>query len=208
MPLAITTKIAQEIKGVAYAPDDSFTVASGCTCSSASRIYEVHDRARRAHRPDTGTVALRAPHVALPLGLVLYFTAVPRADGAGRRSARRRRPRVVGVARAPREIGLLIENPFRRSLQLTQCTDAPGREIDETLALLHRRPSLPIIPLAPRPKRKKRKKKVPPPRTWPAPPLLPVIMYSEWGLPHSGRPSRSRTATDGDGAVVRTLNAL
>ena len=34
-----------------------------------------------------------------------------------------------------REIGLLIENPFRRSLQLTQCTDALGREIDETLAL-------------------------------------------------------------------------
>ena len=48
-------------------------------------------------------------------------------------------PVVVGLASwallGLREIGLLIENPFRRSLQLTQCTDALGREIDETLAL-------------------------------------------------------------------------
>merc|ERR1712167_111244 len=48
-------------------------------------------------------------------------------------------PAVVGLASwallGLREIGLLIENPFRRSLQLTQCTDALGREIDETLAL-------------------------------------------------------------------------
>ena len=35
--------------------------------------------------------------------MVLHAAALPRADGAGRRSARRRRPRVVGVARAPRD---------------------------------------------------------------------------------------------------------
>ena len=48
-------------------------------------------------------------------------------------------PAVVGVVAwallGLREIGLLIENPFRRSLQLTIVTDTLGREIDETLAL-------------------------------------------------------------------------
>ena len=32
------------------------------------------------------------------------------------------------------EIGLLIEDPFTRSLQLTMVTDTLGREIDETVA--------------------------------------------------------------------------
>ena len=48
-------------------------------------------------------------------------------------------PPVVGVVSwallGLREIGLLIENPFRRSLQLTMVTDTLGREIDETVAL-------------------------------------------------------------------------
>ena len=153
MPLAITTKIAQEIKGVAYAPDDSFE--RGCftgssasristQASSGSRVYllklkrvaDLRSTIARAERIVQTPVPLHyARHTSrflsvwcftLPLCLAPTVPAVVL-------------PVVVGLASwallGLREIGLLIENPFRRSLQLTQCTDALGREIDETLAL-------------------------------------------------------------------------
>ena len=134
MPLAITTKIAQEIKGVAYAPDDSFTVRERLYL--LKRVADLRSTIARAERIVQTPVPLHyARHTSrflsvwcftLPLCLAPTVPAVVL-------------PVVVGLASwallGLREIGLLIENPFRRSLQLTQCTDALGREIDETLAL-------------------------------------------------------------------------
>jgi predicted membrane chloride channel (bestrophin family) len=134
MPLAIKTKIAQEIKGVAYAPDDSFTVRERLYLFK--RVADLRSTIARAERIVQTPVPLHyARHTSrflsvwcftLPLCLAPTVPAVVL-------------PVVVGLASwallGLREIGLLIENPFRRSLQLTQCTDALGREIDETLAL-------------------------------------------------------------------------
>ena len=133
MPSAITTKIAQEIKGVAYAPDDSFTVRERLYL--LKRVADLRSTIARAERIVQTPVPLHyARHTSrflsvwcftLPLCLAPTVPAVVL-------------PVVVGLASwallGLREIGLLIENPFRRSLQLTQCTDALGREIDETLA--------------------------------------------------------------------------
>ena len=134
MPLAISTKLAQEIKGVAYAPDDSFTVRERLYL--LKRVADLRSTIARAERIVQTPVPLDyALHTSrflsvwcftLPLCLAPTVPAVVL-------------PVVVGLASwallGLREIGLLIENPFRRSLQLTQCTDALGREIDETLAL-------------------------------------------------------------------------
>jgi predicted membrane chloride channel (bestrophin family) len=134
MPLAITTKIAQEIKSVSYAPDDSFTVRERLYL--LKRVADLRSTIARAERIVQTPVPLHyARHTSrflsvwcftLPLCLAPTVPAVVL-------------PVVVGLASwallGLREIGLLIENPFRRSLQLTQCTDALGREIDETLAL-------------------------------------------------------------------------
>ena len=74
------------------------------------------------------------------------------AEGAGRRSTREalaaretdgspdpQTPITTREHARSRELDapapLLIENPFRRSLQLTMVTDTLGREIDETVAL-------------------------------------------------------------------------
>ena len=134
MPLCITTSIAKEIKGVAYAPDDSFTVRERLYL--LKRVADLRSTIARAERIVQTPVPLHyARHTSrflsvwcftLPLCLAPTVPAVVL-------------PVVVGLASwallGLREIGLLIENPFRRSLQLTQCTDALGREIDETLAL-------------------------------------------------------------------------
>jgi hypothetical protein len=134
MPLAITTSIAKEIKSVSYAPDDSFTVRERLYL--LKRVADLRSTIARAERIVQTPVPLHyARHTSrflsvwcftLPLCLAPTVPAVVL-------------PVVVGLASwallGLREIGLLIENPFRRSLQLTQCTDALGREIDETLAL-------------------------------------------------------------------------
>lgn len=134
MPLAITSKIAQEIKSVSYAPDDSYTVRERLYL--LKRVADLRSTIARAERIVQMPVPLHyARHTSrflsvwcftLPLCLAPTVPAVVL-------------PIVVGLASwallGLREIGLLIENPFRRSLQLTQCTDALGREIDETLAL-------------------------------------------------------------------------
>ena len=134
MPLAITTSIAKEIKSVSYAPDDSFTVRERLYL--LKRVANLRSTIARAERIVQTPVPLHyARHTSrflsvwcftLPLCLAPTVPAVVL-------------PVVVGLASwallGLREIGLLIENPFRRSLQLTQCTDALGREIDETLAL-------------------------------------------------------------------------
>jgi len=134
MPLCITTSIAKEIKSVSYAPDDSFTVRERLYL--LKRVADLRSTIARAERIVQTPVPLHyARHTSrflsvwcftLPLCLAPTVPAVVL-------------PVVVGLASwallGLREIGLLIENPFRRSLQLTQCTDALGREIDETLAL-------------------------------------------------------------------------
>merc|ERR1712167_23371 len=56
-----------------------------------------HDRARGAHRADTGAAPLRAPHEPLPVGVVLHVAAVPRADRSRGGAPGRRRPRVLGL---------------------------------------------------------------------------------------------------------------
>ena len=64
MPLAITTKIAQEIKGVAYAPDDSFTVRE--------RLYllkRVADLRSTIARDDFVRSLRKSPEVAAALGV-------------------------------------------------------------------------------------------------------------------------------------------
>ena len=108
------------------------------------------DRCRRAHRPDAGTVALRAAHEPLPsVWCFTYFRRcsrlVPRAwaDGAGRPAvcncSDRRRPRVVGVARARNKKSPPRDRPVDResrsggrssSRSALPTGGALGREID------------------------------------------------------------------------------
>jgi predicted membrane chloride channel (bestrophin family) len=67
-------------------------------------VEQASRRWRGGRRDDSArTLILISTQVALPLGLVLHAAAVPSTNGTRGGAPGRRRPRVVGVARAPRD---------------------------------------------------------------------------------------------------------
>ena len=119
---------------MAYAGDDSFTVRE--RLYALKRVADLRATIAQAERIVQSPVPLHyARHTSRFLSVwcfTLPLCLAPTVPAAAL-------PAVVGVVAwallGLREIGLLIENPFRRSLQLTIVTDTLGREIDETLAL-------------------------------------------------------------------------
>lgn len=133
MPLALCTLLAREIKAVAYAGDD-FTTRERLYV--LKRVAELRATIAQAERIVQTPVPLHyARHTSRFLSVWCFTLPLCLAPMVPAYVA----PPVVGVVSwallGLREIGLLIENPFRRSLQLTMVTDTLGREIDETVAL-------------------------------------------------------------------------
>ena len=134
MPLALCTLLAREIKAVPYAGDDAFTTRERLYV--LKRVADLRATIAQAERIVQTPVPLHyARHTSRFLSVWCFTLPLCLAPMVPAYVA----PPVVGVVSwallGLREIGLLIENPFRRSLQLTMVTDTLGREIDETVAL-------------------------------------------------------------------------
>ncbi|KAH8069423.1 PAP fibrillin [Aureococcus anophagefferens] len=134
MPLALCTLLAREIKAVAYAGDD-FTTRERLYV--LKRVAELRATIAQAERIVQTPVPLHyARHTSRFLSVWCFTLPLCLAPMVPAYVA----PPVVGVVSwallGLREIGLLIENPFRRSLQLTMRSAAAATALPEILDLL------------------------------------------------------------------------
>ena len=133
LPLATCSELAAELKAVAYAPDDAYTTRERLYL--LKRVADLRATISHAERIVQTPVPLHyARHTSRFLSVwcfTLPLCLAPMVPPAVL-------PPVVALVSwallGLREIGLLIEDPFTRSLQLTMVTDTLGREIDETVA--------------------------------------------------------------------------